>query len=127
MNANKTSETRYDWTQAPWWAKYAATDSEGDPWWYETLPERDHEGWYSGSDDYRDERMLCLDWRDSLEPRPTLIAEAPESPVREGVTDDEVWQACSDYTNTYDGAPDSDMRPVMRHILERFLAARSQP
>ncbi len=66
---------RYDWSKAPEWANWAATDRDGQASWYANRPEMgsnktvwvsatwepDH-AWYTGDD--------CTDWLDSLEARP---------------------------------------------------------
>lgn len=115
MNANKTSETRYDWTQAPEWAQWAATDSSGEGWWYSISPELYEDGYWGIPKGLNESerkgveamgipgRLHDCDWRDSLEQRPTLIAEAPESPAREGVT--EALARVSQYVAAWDAKP----------------------
>lgn len=36
-----------DWEKAPWWAKFAAMDADGDWYWYESEPTLQAWGWRS--------------------------------------------------------------------------------
>lgn len=72
--------TRYDWSKAPEWAKWAARDEIGCAYWYEKQPHPVSDASFD-IDDYGDEAMPMLQncildapcelWRDSLERRPT--------------------------------------------------------
>lgn len=72
---NKFLPTMYDWSKAPDWAQWAATDEESDVNWYEEKPNIDN---YIG--EWLPERKRCsyatavnriVAWKDSLEERPS--------------------------------------------------------
>jgi hypothetical protein len=74
-SADREFVSRYDWTIAPLWASYAATDRDGSFFWYEQKPHIDEAGvcWnFHGDANYRCVKgdSTCHDWRDTLEARP---------------------------------------------------------
>ena len=61
----------YDWSKAPEWANYIATDKCGDIWAHEKEPYLNHEEdeWYSSG---KYEKLFTdIDFRSSLEERPS--------------------------------------------------------
>ena len=68
-------KTRYDWSKAPEWAQWAATDKDGTSWWYSDRPKTAQEGWYTRLGNYNSSfpKETPSDWRDSLERRPEGI------------------------------------------------------
>lgn len=73
--------TRYDWTKAPEWAMWAATDEDGDRYWYEEIPRQAEvcDFWVADEGRGQNEEILplfayCPDWRESLERRPDVDA-----------------------------------------------------
>jgi len=56
-----------DWSKAPEWAKYKATDSNGWDYWYENKPTPTFSGWKSEG---RVQIISRLNWMTSLEERP---------------------------------------------------------
>lgn len=70
--------TRYDWSKAPSWAKYIATDSSGAVWAYADKPTINDSVWKSGIHCERSERIewgkpFCKDFESSLEERPNNV------------------------------------------------------
>jgi hypothetical protein len=65
--------SRYDWSKAPEWARYAATDDSGCSFWYQRDPVKGHGLWHGAGG--RSERMRYAEWAESLESRP---GDAPE-------------------------------------------------
>jgi hypothetical protein len=72
-------QTKYDWSKAPDWAQWAATDYDGRSYFYETKPfphsvgEWDRFSGHGGLDRIwliRDSGEVCNTWKDSLEARP---------------------------------------------------------
>ena len=66
------NETKYPWKDAPEWANYAATDSDGDKCWFEFEPTLAiHTGVWRND---QEGRMVMFDdaddWKKSLEKRP---------------------------------------------------------
>lgn len=78
--------SRYDWSQAPEWAMWAATDSCGSRHWYSHRPQVSQDAYWGVYDTDSDwdrapvagERFPGPDWRGSLEPRPASAARVPE-------------------------------------------------
>ena len=65
---SKTPEFQYPWHEAPEWAKYAATDKDGEAYWYEELPNRISSEWSCG---FRNELIMkVINWQESLQERP---------------------------------------------------------
>lgn len=68
-----TPKTRYDWSKAPDWANWIATDRDGYVWAYQEKPKENLGCWYA-SGNYPFSSIenvgLCEDWADSLEARP---------------------------------------------------------
>lgn len=70
-------KTRYDWSKAPEWAQWAATDKNGVTHFYEIAPylEDDFDEWLTQYKYKRSPEPCILDhsgdWRDSLERRPS--------------------------------------------------------
>lgn len=64
--------TRYPWNQAPDWAMWAATDSDGISFWYGKKPYAGEIGWRLTSTHWKSigRRIESDDWRNSLEKRP---------------------------------------------------------
>ena len=70
--------TRYDWSKAPEWAMWCATDEQGDQYWYEAKPGKSQNaplwdqspGAVDAANDMED-NVYCQDWRESLEARPS--------------------------------------------------------
>lgn len=67
----------YDWSKAPDWAKYCATDVGGEVWWYDRKPVSIGDGAYlsasGGKNKEEDEESVKLrpvPWYQSLEQRP---------------------------------------------------------
>jgi hypothetical protein len=61
--------SRYDWSKAPDWARYAATDDGGASYWFEVEPKaRESIGEWVSCRGYCE--SINTDWRKSLEPRP---------------------------------------------------------
>jgi hypothetical protein len=58
-----------DWSTAPDFANYAATDKNGRCFWYEEKPELRIDCWVPAGGDY-EECTTVMDWRDTLEERP---------------------------------------------------------
>ena len=66
---SKTPEIKYPWHEAPEWAKYAATDENGERYWFESHPERERRKW----DSIGGRVELIGDgigWKESLQERP---------------------------------------------------------
>lgn len=65
--------TLYDWSQAPEWANWAATDKDGRVWWYKTEPRASHEKWL-GENSYIESTLPSpsVPWDHSLEQRPGI-------------------------------------------------------
>jgi hypothetical protein len=67
--------TMYDWSKAPDWAQWAATDEEGDVNWYEEKPTIDNYigGWLPERKRYNYASAVnrIVAWKDSLEERPS--------------------------------------------------------
>jgi len=72
------AKTLYDWSQAPEWANWAATNEDGEVWWHERKPEileRDDYLWF---DKKRCElagesiKLRSVPWDQSLEQRPGI-------------------------------------------------------
>jgi hypothetical protein len=66
-------ETKYDWSIAPDWAQWAATDRDGDMYWYGNKPNIGIRCWLNvdpGGCIFFDSIPECKDWKDSLEARP---------------------------------------------------------
>ena len=61
---------KYDWSKAPEWARYAATDEDGTTWWFENEPVEIDYGWDSNGGRWQ---VVSIDWRDSLEARPEVV------------------------------------------------------
>lgn len=82
LNPPSPRPTRYDWSKAPEWAMWAATDEDGEVFFYRNKPEiysEDQHVWaYNWPDDAKwlshvqigHHDKPCPDWRDSLEQRP---------------------------------------------------------
>jgi hypothetical protein len=67
-------ETRFDWSNAPSHAKYAAIDCDGEGWWYPTRPKLYLKWfWGAGTGEPIGDSMLREgeDWRTTLEARPS--------------------------------------------------------
>lgn len=68
--------TRYDWSTAPEWAMWAATDEDGEAYWYARYPAQRESGksrsrWdSSGLFAWAHKSTSPCDWRQSLEARP---------------------------------------------------------
>lgn len=63
--------TRYDWSKAPEWAQWAATDEDGRGYWYEHQPFIVGRRWLPVGRAARiDGNVDYYNWRDSLECRP---------------------------------------------------------
>lgn len=67
----------YDWSKAPDWAGWAATDEIGFAWWYERKPEREDVLWNRGKDVGKAAKAgesvvlrQSVPWDQSLEQRP---------------------------------------------------------
>jgi hypothetical protein len=61
--------SRYDWSKAPSWVKYIATDKCGDIWGHEKEPFADGGEWLSAG---RYEKLFTNEhWLESLEERPS--------------------------------------------------------
>lgn len=75
-----SNKTKYPWDFAPKWAEYAATDQNGDAWWYSERPNKYDVDWWSIRFGCLPEpvqaRFFChdsphaADWQNSLEKRP---------------------------------------------------------
>ena len=64
-------ETRYDWSIAPEWAQWAATDKDGEMYWYDKKPLTGGISWINNHVSVSfDIAPECKDWKDSLEARP---------------------------------------------------------
>lgn len=63
---------RYNWKEAPAWAKYAATDASGIAYWYASRPKETHRQWAPGGMTYQKIGKVRSDsnWMESLEARP---------------------------------------------------------
>lgn len=64
------SAPRYDWSQAPEWAMWAAVDLNGAAYWYELHPSDGIAVWLDNADGRVERADVCPGWRDSLEQRP---------------------------------------------------------
>jgi hypothetical protein len=62
---------RYPWDSAPEWAKFAATDFDGVPWWFEDQPFCIVGRWHVNTGKFETIEDLMFDYRDSLQSRPT--------------------------------------------------------
>ena len=68
-------ETRYDWSDAPEWVRFIATDKDGEVWAYQNKPFRERLSWHpDGGDCWLVSNLPSYceqsDWKDSLEERP---------------------------------------------------------
>ena len=72
LRAGVCKPTRYPWDQAPDWAMWAATDSDGISFWYGKKPYAGEIGWRVTSTHWKSigRRIESDDWRNSLEKRP---------------------------------------------------------
>jgi hypothetical protein len=72
---NKECVDLYPWHKAPEWAKYAATDRDGQMWWFEKRPKIHGAEWAHGFDNCRVERinLECPEFAETLESRPDNI------------------------------------------------------
>ena len=77
LNRFLPKSTLYDWSKAPDWAQWAATDSNGRAFWYRRKPDICVVGecWqYTSMCERAVEThpavLRCVDWKDSLEQRP---------------------------------------------------------
>lgn len=69
---------RYPWERAPNWAICAATDENGERYWYERTPFAESE-WFSGTDGrYAPICENAPDWKESLELRPDEFKAKPK-------------------------------------------------
>ena len=76
--AQPKTDALYDWSKAPEWARYCATDECGDVWWYASKPviddDDDYDVWdlYRGRAEYSKESVMLrnVPWDQSLEQRP---------------------------------------------------------
>jgi hypothetical protein len=63
-----------NWDDAPEWAKFKATDADGQSFWYEHAPELGHRQWNNAQQCIsRVDKVkppISIDWLDSLEERP---------------------------------------------------------
>lgn len=69
-------KTRYDWSKAPRWAQWAATDLDGEVFWYENKPSSGAGYWRTvfGQDKHFEKISdYCKDGQDSLEQRPKEV------------------------------------------------------
>ena len=57
-----------NWSEAPAWAKYRATDKDGTVWWFEDRPVDYIDGWACLTG--QSQRIPKFDWRKSLVERP---------------------------------------------------------
>lgn len=64
--------TRYDWSSAPEWARYAATDPDGAVFWYENEPAVSDVAdiWVEQGGKYERSDDAMNGWKQSLEARP---------------------------------------------------------
>ena len=78
LNRFLPKSTLYDWSEAPDWAQWAATDSDGSVHWYELKPYIPQAGMY-GEDQWlpnmSEYKIACqtppsVNWKNSLEQRP---------------------------------------------------------
>lgn len=71
----KRLKPRYPWHEAPEWAKYAATDRDGQMWWFEERPKLHGAEWAHGFDNCRVEQinLECPEFAETLETRPDNI------------------------------------------------------
>jgi len=72
---NKQSADLYPWHKAPEWAKFAATDMDGQMWWFEKRPKIHGAEWALGDDNCRAEQinLECPEFAITLESRPDNI------------------------------------------------------
>lgn len=67
-------KTRYDWSKAPEWAQWAATDKNGNVFWFNTMPQIVAGTTIFNNGDGRplkiDNLGMCEDWATSREARP---------------------------------------------------------
>lgn len=104
--------SRYDWSKAPEWAMWAATDENGKKFFYEDIPVLvdGYNFWTRNSlGQYELCRMNNSDWQSSLEQRPQSGVELVHPkfpPVRHGVGD----IVESDYP--FDGATIQNVKPA---------------
>ena len=67
-------KTRYDWSEAPEWAQWAATDKNGNMFWFDTMPQIVAGTTIFNNGDGRalkiDNIGMCEDWATSREERP---------------------------------------------------------
>lgn len=112
--------SRYDWSKAPEWAMWAATEQNGNVWYYNDKPKKGYKGWVMAfKDGSKTARCWNLnisaisDWQSSLEKRPQSATQRVEvtgegqfgvelPPVRHGVQ--------SDYP--FDGATIHNVKPA---------------
>jgi hypothetical protein len=64
-----------DWSKAPEWANYAAMDSDGSWWWYETKPRCLVDEWDITSSTKYAPMSEVIDWENSLQSRECTQAE----------------------------------------------------
>jgi len=71
----KQSADLYPWHKAPEWAKFAATDMDGQMWWFEKRPKIHGAEWALGDDNCRAEQinLECPEFAITLESRPDNI------------------------------------------------------
>lgn len=61
----------YDWNEVPEWVQWAATDEDGDLYWYSHKPVEDSRGWHNENGKQVFVRTIHVDdWTQSLEKRP---------------------------------------------------------
>lgn len=77
LNQFLPKSTLYDWSDAPDWAQWAATDKNGRAFWYKYRPDVSvqEEPWiytsmYKIIEENHHAVLRCVDWKDSLEQRP---------------------------------------------------------
>ena len=64
-----------DWTEAPEWAEWMASDVDGGWWWYQNKPVFDSDAWicesmHVGKIEHARDADLCNHAEATLEPRP---------------------------------------------------------
>jgi hypothetical protein len=59
-----------DWENAPKWAKYAVSDSDGEWFFYENKPKPTFGIWYEESGKMTKAKAQCVNWKESLLERP---------------------------------------------------------
>ena len=64
------SDIKYPWALAPDWAEYAATDNDGDEYWYELKPEYDAEYMWISTGRCQKINQLAVHAASTLQKRP---------------------------------------------------------